>query len=188
MANGLEIVELQPGLGFGARIRGVSLEDLGDPAVREAINRAFEKEGLIIFSDVAPSGEMHVALSNVFGDLKDHPSPAVPRVDQNAWPGVIDMHCKPHEPGAMEVGGRKLISWLPWHFDHCYNNELNRAGVLRALEIPPEGGLTGFVDGIALYEALDPALRARIEGAKVLSHERGDGELPLWPPGGLSRA
>lgn len=168
MTGSLEITELQPGLGFGAAIRGVTLAGLKDEAVRAEINAAFEREGLIVFRDVEPSGEMHVALSNVFGPMKDHPSPAVPRVDQGAWPGVIDMHCKPNEPGLMEVAGRRVISWLPWHFDHCYNNELNRAGVLRALEIPPEGGLTGFVDGVALYQMLDPALRARIEDAHVL--------------------
>jgi len=67
-----------------------------------------------------------------------------------------------------ELGGRRLSSWLPWHFDHCYNNELNRAGVLRAIEIAPEGGLTGFCDGIDLYKALSPELRARIEGRNIL--------------------
>ena len=61
-----------------------------------------------------------------------------------------------------------LSQWLPWHFDHCYNNELNRAGVLRAVEVPPEGGKTGFVDGIALYGAIPPELRDRIEGETVI--------------------
>jgi len=111
---------------------------------------------------------MHVALSNVFGPLKDHPSKAVPRVDQDSMPGVIDMATAVNEPGSIQVGGQTLISWLPWHFDHAYNNELNRAGVLRAIDIPPEGGLTGFVDGIELYNRLSPDLREAIEGKNVL--------------------
>ena len=61
-----------------------------------------------------------------------------------------------------------LSQWLPWHFDHCYNDELNRAGVLRAVEIPPDGGMTGFVDGIALYAAVSPEVRDRIEGEMVI--------------------
>jgi taurine dioxygenase len=61
-----------------------------------------------------------------------------------------------------------LSSWLPWHFDHCYNDQLNRAGVLRAVEVPPEGGLTGFVDGIALYDAISPSVREQIEGTTVI--------------------
>jgi taurine dioxygenase len=57
---------------------------------------------------------------------------------------------------------------LPWHFDHCYNNELNRVGVLRALTIPPEGGLTDFLDGIELYNSLCTELRAYVEPMKVM--------------------
>jgi len=40
--------------------------------------------------------------------------------------------------------------------------------VLRAVEIPPEGGLTGFVDGVALYDAISPEVRDRIEGETVI--------------------
>ena len=40
--------------------------------------------------------------------------------------------------------------------------------MLRAIEVPPEGGLTGFVDGIALYDAISPELRDQIEGETVI--------------------
>ena len=40
--------------------------------------------------------------------------------------------------------------------------------MLRAVEVPPEGGLTGFVDGIALYDAISPEVRDRIEGETVI--------------------
>lgn len=164
----LEVTPIRDGLNFGAKVRGVTRENSADPAIREEINALFEKEGLIIFEDVEPSGQMHVALSDIFGPLKDHPSPAVPRVDQDAMPGVIDMTSKPGETSTMMLDGRVLAQWLPWHFDHAYNNELNRAGVLRSIEVPPEDGLTGFMDGIALYNALSPELRERIEGRNVL--------------------
>jgi alpha-ketoglutarate-dependent taurine dioxygenase len=66
------------------------------------------------------------------------------------------------------VNGKRLVKVSPWHFDHCYNNELNRAGVLRAVVIAPEGGRTGFVDGIELYRQLSPELRERIDGLNVI--------------------
>lgn len=166
--NKLEIVPLKPGLAFGVAIRGITFERLEDAGVRDEINGAFEREGLIVFEDVEPSGRMHVALSDVFGPLKDHPSKAVPRVDGDTMPGVIDMHSKPNQIGTITVDGVERASWLPWHFDHAYNNELNRAGVLRAIDIAPEGGMTGFADGIDLYQHLSPELRDRIEGKDVL--------------------
>ena len=67
------------------------------------------------------------------------------------------------DDGTIELDGRELHNWLPWHFDHAYNDELNRAGVLRPVTIAPEGGLTGFADGVALYDSLSPAFASDLE-------------------------
>jgi taurine dioxygenase len=164
----LDIKPLIAGREFGARVRGITEDETRDPGLRREINDLFEAKGMIVFEDVEPSARMHIALSDIFGPLKDHPSKAVPRVDQDAMPGVIDMTAKPWPEGRIHIDGREVTQWLPWHFDHAYNNELNRAGVLRAIDIPPENGLTGFVDGIELYKALPADLRARIEGHNIL--------------------
>ena len=156
-------------LAFGARIAGLTRDDLRDDALRTQINDSFEQHGLLIFEDIEPTPAMQVALSNVFGPLKDHPSQAVPRAgDVDDMLGVIELRHEPNAPGKVRIDGRVLSQWLPWHFDHCYNDQLNRAGVLRAVEGPPDGGLTGFVDGIALYNAISPAVRDRIEGTMVI--------------------
>jgi taurine dioxygenase len=168
MTRKLDPRPLRDDLDFGARVAGLTHDDLADEALRAALNRLFEDRGVIVFEEVEPSARMHAALSNVFGPMKDHPSKAVPRVDADGMPGVIDMHAKPDGHGIIVVEGKPLVSWLPWHFDHAYNDELNRAGVLRAIDIPPEGGLTGFADGIALYKLLSPELRQAIEGRNVL--------------------
>lgn len=168
MTRKLDPRPLRDDLDFGARVAGLALDDLADEALRAELNRLFEDRGVIVFEEVEPSARMHAALSNVFGPMKDHPSKAVPRVDADGMPGVIDMHARPDGHGIIVVEGKPLVSWLPWHFDHAYNDELNRAGVLRAIDIPPEGGLTGFSDGIALYKLLSPELRAAIEGKNVL--------------------
>lgn len=168
MTRKLDPRPLRDDLDFGARVAGLALDDLADEALHAELNRLFEDRGVIVFEEVEPSARMHAALSNVFGPMKDHPSKAVPRVDADGMPGVIDMHARPDGHGIIVVEGKPLVSWLPWHFDHAYNDELNRAGVLRAIDIPPEGGLTGFADGIALYQLLSPELRAAIEGKNVL--------------------
>jgi len=164
----IEVTPLREDLPFGVRISGVTYEVLEDAAVRKQINDVFEDRGMIVFENVEPTGQMHVAISNVFGPLKDHPVPSVTRVDQDTMPGVIDMRYDREKNGVVEVDGKPLGQWLPWHFDHCYNNELNRAGVLRAITIPPEGGMTGFADGIQLYHSLSPELRKQIEGRNVI--------------------
>jgi taurine dioxygenase len=165
--SSLIIKPLQQGLSFGARVRGVTLALLKDSAVRQQINELFETKGMIVFEDVEPTGEMHLAISDVFGPLKDHPVPTVVRVE-GTLPGVIDMRNKAGESGVVEIDGKQVSQWIPWHFDHCYNNELNRAGVLRAIEIVPEGGMTGFVDGIDLYKVLSPELLKKIEDKNII--------------------
>lgn len=164
----LNVKPLREDLTFGVRIRGVTQELLQDESVRKQINDLFEAKGMIVFEEVEPTSRMHVALSNVFGPLKDHPVPSVARVDQETLPGVIDMRNNGGESGMVEIAGKRMAQWLPWHFDHCYNNELNRAGVLRAIEITPEGGETGFVDGIDLYKSLSAGLRRQIEDKNII--------------------
>ncbi len=164
----LTIRPLKEGLPFGARISGVDRSALGEAAIRQQINAAFETHGMIVFEDIEPSAELQVMLSEVFGPLKEHPVAGVQRVDADTMPGVIEIKSPAGSGGVVEVGGKQLSHWLPWHFDHCYNDELNRAGVLRAVEIVPEGGITSFADGIALYKVFPKALLAMIEAAKII--------------------
>jgi len=64
--------------------------------------------------------------------------------------------------------GRKVFSFLPWHFDHTYNDELNYAGVLRAVVQAPEGGRTGFADGIDIYARMNPEVLRKIENLSAI--------------------
>lgn len=155
-------------LPFGVRIGGVTRKLLEDPAVRRAIDELFIERGMIIFEDVEQSDEMQLALSNCFGPLKEHPVAKLKRVDSERMPGVVEISTEPDRGGVVEVDGKPVSHWLPWHFDHCYNDELNRAGVLRSVKRVEEGGITGFMDGIALYKAFPRDLLQQIEGREVL--------------------
>jgi taurine dioxygenase len=163
----IEVKALQEDLPFGARIGGVTQEALNDEAVRRRLNEVFEQRGMIVFEDVEPSSEMQVRVSEVFGPLKDHPVASVERVDAKKYPGVITIRTDP-KAGIVEIDGKPLMTWQPWHFDHSYNNELNRAGVLRADSIAPEGGMTAFADGVQIYNDMSPEIRQKIEGRNLL--------------------
>ena len=164
----LKVGPLQEGLTFGARISGINKQNAEDAAIRAEVIEIFERDGVIVFEGVEQTDEMQVALSNIFGPLKEHPVASLTRVNADAMPGVIQIRQRPNSGNVVELAGKRLANWLPWHFDHCYNNELNRAGILRAVEIVAEGGRTGFADGIELYKALSPELLAQIEGKEIL--------------------
>jgi taurine dioxygenase len=160
---------LSEDLSFGARVRGVSHDSLREAANRSLISQAFEDHALLLFEGVEQSPQMQLAISEVIGPLKDHPVSKVGRADEGLAAGVIKLESNPEDDQlVVEFEGRRLTNYLPWHFDHSYNNELNRAGVLRPVVIAPEGGMTGFADGIALYEALPADLKRRLEGVNVI--------------------
>ena len=117
--SSITVKPLGEGLSFGTRVAGVTPQSLQDEVVRRQLNDLFQDRGLIVFEDVEPTAQMHVAISNVFGPLKDHPVAAVPRADQENMPGVIDMRCEPNSAGVVEIDNKRLSQWLPWHFDHC---------------------------------------------------------------------
>jgi taurine dioxygenase len=164
----ISVKPLQDDLPFGSRIGGVTREVLKDDTVRRQLNRVFEDRGMLVFEDVEPSSAMQLAVSTLFGPLKAHPVKVVPKLDEDKMPGVIVLEHDPLRNSIIELDGKVLVAWSPWHFDHCYNNKLNRAGVLRASVIAPEGGQTVFADGIQLYKDFPAALLRRIEGQKVL--------------------
>jgi taurine dioxygenase len=166
--SGIEVRPLRDDLSFGARITGVTFDALKDQGIRDQIKATFEERGLIIFEDMEPSSYLQVEVSEVIGPLKEHPLGDVARAHTDLAPGVIELRHKPEDAAIVEVGGIRVSEWLPWHFDHCYNNELNRAGVLRAVQIPAELGFTRFTDGIQLYSDLSPHLREEIEDKNVL--------------------
>ncbi len=163
----IDIQALDESLPFGAKVSGVTKEVLEDSDVRAELNAVFEDRGMIVFKNVEQTPEMQVAISEVFGPLKDHPVAYVDRADSEKLLGVIAITAKP-DSAIVEIDGEQLVTWQPWHFDHAYNNELNRAGVLRSIKIASKGGNTAFADGIQIYRDMDPALREKAEDMKLL--------------------
>jgi taurine dioxygenase len=170
---GIKVRPLRDDLSFGAIVGGVDSNNVTDEAVRGELNAVFEDRGLIIFENIEQSPKMHVAVSKAFGPLKDHPTKSTARTAEDEAKGVIDMHyVPPADPasidGLVEIEGRRLARFSPWHFDHCYNDELNRAGVLRSPVIAPAGGRTGFMDGVELYRQFPKDLRDKIENLTII--------------------
>jgi taurine dioxygenase len=172
--SGIRVRELRDDLNFGAIVEGVTFETLADEDVRARLRAVFEDRGMIVFKHVDPSSQMHVEISKVFGPLKDHPTKTTGRTAEDLAPGVIDMHYKPNPEnpeageGLVEYQGRAVARFAPWHFDHCYQDELNYAGVLRAPINAPEGGRTGFADGIDIYNHFPRDLLDKMEDAGIL--------------------
>ena len=148
----------------GALVTGLSRADLDDPAVGRQLRELWIDKGVIVFRGLSGT-ETHLALSRVFGTLTAHPS----GVSHNAQnPELSDINFRPGDANIVEIGGREIGAWLPWHSDLVYFAEINRGGILRAIAPAREGGCTGFIDQIAAYQRLPQSLKDKIEGLRVV--------------------
>ena len=177
----MKIVPLGDRYGFGSVVTGIGPAMLDDQAVRDELKALFEDRGLILFRGVE-GHDMQLALSTIFGPLKDHPVASVKRAE--GQPSIIDMRYDPEEGTLFEMEGREVAHWLPWHFDHCYNDTLNRGGVLRPVEIAAQAGETGFLDGIEAYDALSDDLRRKIADLNVVYRMELYMTMPFGRPAG----
>lgn len=163
----IDVRTLAEGLAFGACVTGITGEALEDRAIRAKLKKLLEDRGVIACRHVEQTSAMQVKLSEVFGPLKEHPVYSVARADRDKLPGVIVIASGPGSC-IVEIDGKPLVTWQPWHFDHAYNNEMMYAAVLRSVKIAKDGGRTAFADGIQIYNDMDPAIRAKAEGLNVL--------------------
>jgi taurine dioxygenase len=126
---------------------------------------------MIVFEGIEQSDAMQVALSGVFGAPREYAIKGAPVVKAEGLPGVVDFGAEAGKATVYDFGGTPRAGWVNWHFDACYTDKLNRAGLLRLTVRTPELGLTGFADGVQIYEALSPEWRAKAEAIDVLYQE-----------------
>jgi len=151
---------------FGARVRGISDKSLKDKGVRRHLRGLLAENGLIILEGVEPSHRLQVSVGEVFGTVKHYPADQRGKIGDEEVPGIGEMVSAPEKCTVVEVDGERLSNWMPWHFDQCYNESPNIARVLRCGRLSA-GGMTGFLDGVELYQKLDPEIRSQIETCSV---------------------
>jgi taurine dioxygenase len=159
MAN-YEVGPLAEGLAFGATVTGLTRAHLQDEAVRRAIFDLWIDKGVILFRGGEDSPEMQVDVSACFGRLERHLFPEV-RVEGS--PDLVMIKYWRGNGSVVEVDGREIGGWLPWHSDLAYSARINHGGVIRPIQLPKRGGQTGFIDQIAAYDSLPQRLKDRIE-------------------------
>jgi taurine dioxygenase len=162
---GFEISPLPNQSSFGALVTGLTNAALDDADVQTKLRKLWIDRGVIVFRGVDGGEDAHIRLSGIFGELISHP---MYRNRPEHHPTLLNLNHTGTEY-VFEVDGKELGAWLPWHSDLIYTDEINRGGILRALELPVHGGgQTGFIDRIHAYETLPAGMKARIEGLEVL--------------------
>lgn len=174
---------IQPSGGaLAADVHGV---DLSKPISDEAfarIAKAWGEHLVLRFSGQKLDDPTLMTFSARFGDLDRVPIAvaSLDRADSGVvkeaaeWVAVI-ASVKKDGRAVGSLGSYELV----WHTDMSYNPLPPRASLLYALEVPPDGGNTGFLNMYAAYETLPADLKRAIEGKGCIhdSSRNSAGEL-----------
>jgi taurine dioxygenase len=151
------------GAGLGAEISGVDLRTV-DGIDFAAIRRAFVEHSVLLFRGQRLADDDLIAFSRRFGALDHAP---VQENGQRFVAGKPEIYVVSNviENGVAigSLGAGEAV----WHTDMSYLADPPMASMLYALEIPPDGGNTGFCNMYKGYAALPEALKRRIAGLKI---------------------
>jgi taurine dioxygenase len=160
--GGLEIRPLQPTI--GAEIHGVDISKPLTLGQRDEIKAAILQYKVVFFRDQVLDKQGHADFARQFGPLYDYPSATS---DSNIVPI--------HKISAVEAKKRQRAAQPDfikdgdyYHTDTSWRLVPAWGAVLRAVDLPPVGGDTIWVDANLAYEGLSDELKARLETLHVV--------------------
>jgi len=157
----LETRPLHPCL--ACEVRGLELWEALEPETIAGLRELWSRWGVLVFRRQALEEAELAAFCALFGPLErtvrtDWASPNVPEI------GVIS---NLKDGQGRPIGGLG-DGEIEWHSDQSYMIHPATGAALYAVELPPEGGTTSWVDLRAAYGGLPERLRRAIEGRRAV--------------------
>jgi alpha-ketoglutarate-dependent taurine dioxygenase len=161
------------GATLGADIEGVDLAGALSPETVAAITAAWGDNLVLRCRGQSLSDDDLLRFSRQFGDLDWAPVaaarvkvPGEERWIEGAPEGrqyvMVISNVVENGKAIGQLGAYEAI----WHTDMSYIEEPPMASALYSLEVPPEGGDTGFCNMYRAWDTLDPELRREVAGRK----------------------
>ena len=148
---------------IGAELRGVDLGEV-DEETFDAIHRAWMTHCVLLFRDQNITARELVTFSKRFGGLDIAPPNENGQVGVDGFPEVLVLSNVKEDGKAIGALGNAEAQW---HTDMNYIDEPPMGSVLLSVEVPDEGGDTGFSNMYRALDELPDALRRRLEGLEI---------------------
>jgi taurine dioxygenase len=167
LPEGKRIIVIPTGAALGADVTGVDLMKPLDVAAFKAIEAAWHQHLVLRFRGQQLDDPGLLAFARRFGDLDQAPVHAMGDTDVDPYPEITVM-------SNIKVNGKPIGNLghyeAEWHTDMSYNEKTPIGSLLYALEVPAEGGDTGFSNMYAAFETLPPELKRAMLG-KSCKHD-----------------
>jgi taurine dioxygenase len=168
---------------FGAEVSGIDLSSPVSATNKQLLNDSLAQYAVLVFRDQSLTPPQFMAAAEIFGDLMDqqlkkYVLPDYPMVGCNSTDDL------PRKNGKLQVRGEN------YHTDHSNDRCPPKATTLHALQIPPAGGDTQFVDVRQAYDDLPDAMKVTLKGLRSLhvhQSSRSPRELTKLSPEDLAK-
>ncbi len=161
VVNALVICPLQPTI--GAEIHGVDISQPLSDQLRQAIRSAVVKHKVVFFRDQTLTAETQAAFAANFGPLYTHPTTR----HQDSLTPIHKIAAIDQPRYETLQSGRPVRAGEAYHSDTSWRLVPTWGAVLRAVDLPPIGGDTIWVDAHLAWQGLSDELKARLEGLHV---------------------
>jgi alpha-ketoglutarate-dependent taurine dioxygenase len=173
---GLEITRTAATL--GAEVTGVKLANLTAEAFAE-IEAAWHAHAVLIFPGQHLADDEHLAFTRRFGRLEQ----GIRRSSRTGFSRLSNVQADGSVAPPDSLQQRFLDGNTHWHSDSSYKRVGAKASLLAAHRVPDQGGETEWADMRAAYDALDEAMKARLDG-RIAVHNYAYSHAPF---GGLEK-
>ena len=168
---------------FGAEVSGIDLSSPVSATNKQLLNDSLAQYAVLVFRDQSLTPPQFMAAAEIFGDLMDqqlkkYVLPDYPMVGCNSTDDL------PRKNGKLQVRGEN------YHTDHSNDRCPPKATTLHALQIPPTGGDTQFVDVRQAYDDLPAEMKVTLKGLRSLhvhQSSRSPRELTKLSPEDLAK-
>lgn len=153
----------------GVIVEGLDLTRPLDGQTAAELRALFDEEGLLLLRDQQLTKHQLVDATRALGEPEIHPLKNA--IDRDV-PEIMIISTHGRDGDVMPDDEEELVGLIDWHTDLAYMQTPNRGALIYGIELPPEGGMTGFIDRQRTYDALPAALKARIQGLTVVQSWR----------------
>lgn len=158
------VLQVRPtGAALGAEITGADLRSVAEREFAQ-IHRAWIEHLVLLFRGQSLTDDDLIGFSRRFGALDWAPVQETGRRFVEGKPEIyVVSNVTENGVPIGSLGSGEAV----WHTDMSYISDPPKASMLYALQVPPRGGDTGFVNMYRAYEGLPELLKRRIEGLKL---------------------
>ena len=156
---------------FAAEVGAIDLRRVEDRATLDAIRAGMDRYAVLVFRDQPLTDADQLAFAQRFdGKLHARTGAAVLGRNRFGNEALTDISNVDETGGLLRADDRRRAYGLGnrlWHTDASFQDPPGRYSMLHARVVPPVAADTEFADLRAAYDALEPGIKAQLEGLRA---------------------